>query len=195
MAYGGRVPKEGSFGLWARQKLAPWYKRGLVRFVGHLPVKSYARLLKSSHVHCYLTRPFVASWNLLDAMSSGCCLVASDLELVRESLIPVLQPGWTIVRVGACQFRRSAQSLSIRTRCPRKLTETADHLGLEPSIVSPDLAGSVGDLTHTTLKSVATTALSPYPLPVSFRGLCPSSEFHGLLRHSFSRASSHSWRR
>ena len=53
VAYGGRVPKEGSFGLWARQKLAPWYKRGLVRFVGHLPVKSYARLLKSSHVHCY----------------------------------------------------------------------------------------------------------------------------------------------
>ena len=84
VAYGGRVPKEGSFGLWARQKLAPWYKRGLVRFVGHLPVKSYARLLKSSHVHCYLTRPFVASWSLLDAMSSGCCLVASDLELVRE---------------------------------------------------------------------------------------------------------------
>ena len=33
VAYGGRVPKEGSFGLWARQKLAPWYKRGLVRLL------------------------------------------------------------------------------------------------------------------------------------------------------------------
>ena len=88
VAYGARTPEEGSFGRWARRKLETWHSRGAVRFVGHLPVQTYARLLKSSHVHCYLTRPFVASWSLLDAMSSGCCLVASDLALVREIADP-----------------------------------------------------------------------------------------------------------
>lgn len=91
VAYGSRMPSEGSFGRWARRELTPWIERGSVRFVGHLPMQSYARLLKSSHVHCYLTRPFVASWSLLDAMASGCCLVASDLELVRE----IADPGAT----------------------------------------------------------------------------------------------------
>ena len=89
VAYGSRVPEEGSFGRWARRQLAPWFESGAVRFVGHLQTQTYARLLKSSHVHCYLTRPFVASWSLLDAMASGCCLVASDLELVREIADPV----------------------------------------------------------------------------------------------------------
>ena len=69
VAYGARMPSEGSFGRWARKQLAPWVERGSVRFVGHLQMQTYARLLKSSHVHCYLTRPFVASWSLLDAIS------------------------------------------------------------------------------------------------------------------------------
>ena len=63
-------------------------REGQVRLVGHLPFANYTRLLKSSHVHCYLTRPFVASWSLLDAMASGCCIVASDLEAVREIVDP-----------------------------------------------------------------------------------------------------------
>ena len=84
VAYGARIPEEGSFGRWAQCFLEPWKRSGVVRFVGQLPVTAYARLLKSSHVHCYLTRPFVASWSLLDAMASGCCLVGSDLEVVRE---------------------------------------------------------------------------------------------------------------
>ena len=58
------------------------------KFVGHLDIKQYARLLKSSHVHCYLTRPFIASWSLLDAMSSGCCLVCSDVQPVKELAHP-----------------------------------------------------------------------------------------------------------
>ena len=84
VAYGSKLPVEGSFGKWAKKILRPWIENGIVQFVGHLPKLSYARLLKSSHVHCYLTRPFVASWSLLDAMASGCCIVASDLDVVRE---------------------------------------------------------------------------------------------------------------
>lgn len=84
VAYGAHMPEEGSFGRWAKARLQPLLEEGRVRFVGHLPYEIYARLLKSSHVHCYLTRPFVVSWSLLDAMASGCCLVASDVKPVRE---------------------------------------------------------------------------------------------------------------
>ena len=41
-------------------------------------------MLIGSGMHVYFTRPFVASWSLLEAMASGCLLVVSDLPLVRE---------------------------------------------------------------------------------------------------------------
>jgi glycosyltransferase involved in cell wall biosynthesis len=55
-----------------------------VHFVGRLPYGQYRQLLRCSSVHVYLTRPFVLSWSMLEAMSCGCLLVASDTEPVRE---------------------------------------------------------------------------------------------------------------
>lgn len=55
-----------------------------VYFVGKLPYKEYAKLLQVSTVHVYLTYPFVLSWSFLDAMSTGCCIVASDTAPVNE---------------------------------------------------------------------------------------------------------------
>jgi glycosyltransferase involved in cell wall biosynthesis len=58
-----------------------------VHFVGRLPMSRYRELLRRSAVHVYLTKPFVASWSLLDAMATGCPLVVSDTEPVRELAI------------------------------------------------------------------------------------------------------------
>jgi len=55
-----------------------------VHFVGGLPFNEYVKLLQISSVHVYLTYPFVLSWSLLDAMSCGCCIVASDTKPVLE---------------------------------------------------------------------------------------------------------------
>lgn len=55
-----------------------------VHFVGRLPYGQYRQLLRCSSVHVYLTRPFVLSWSMLEAMSCGCLVVASDTEPVRE---------------------------------------------------------------------------------------------------------------
>ena len=55
-----------------------------VHFVGGLPFNEYVNLLQISSVHVYLTYPFVLSWSLLDAMSCGCCIVASDTKPVLE---------------------------------------------------------------------------------------------------------------
>jgi glycosyltransferase involved in cell wall biosynthesis len=57
-----------------------------VHFVGRLPFEDYLRLLQISTVHVYLTVPFVLSWSLLEAMSAGCVIVASDTAPVREVL-------------------------------------------------------------------------------------------------------------
>ena len=53
-------------------------------FAGTLPPAQLARLFSLSDLHVYLTVPFVLSWSLLDALSCGCTVVASNTEPVRE---------------------------------------------------------------------------------------------------------------
>jgi glycosyltransferase involved in cell wall biosynthesis len=55
-----------------------------IHFLGRVPYKQYIAVLQVSMVHVYLTRPFVLSWSLLEAMSAGCAVVASDTAPVRE---------------------------------------------------------------------------------------------------------------
>ncbi len=55
-----------------------------VHFVGRLSRADYRRLLRRSDAHVYLTVPFVLSWSMLEAMSTGCALVLSDTAPVRE---------------------------------------------------------------------------------------------------------------
>lgn len=55
-----------------------------VHFVGGLPFNEYVKLLQISSAHVYLTYPFVLSWSALDAMSCGCCIVASNTKPITE---------------------------------------------------------------------------------------------------------------
>lgn len=57
-----------------------------VHFLGHIPYQYFIALLQLSTVHVYLTYPFVLSWSLLEAMSAGCAIVASDTQPLHEAI-------------------------------------------------------------------------------------------------------------
>ena len=82
VAYGRRLPKGDTF----RQKMLRELDFDLSRlhFSGRLPRELYREVLLASSVHVYLTIPFVLSWSMIEAMSAGCLLVASDTDPVRE---------------------------------------------------------------------------------------------------------------
>lgn len=57
-----------------------------INFLGKVPYHHFLAVLQLSTVHVYLTYPFVLSWSLLEAMSTGCAIVASDTAPVREAI-------------------------------------------------------------------------------------------------------------
>ena len=63
---------------------ADWQR---VHFLGQVPYQFFIPLLQLSTVHVYLTYPFVLSWSLLEAMSAGCAIVASDTQPLREAIV------------------------------------------------------------------------------------------------------------
>ena len=84
VSYGARPAQGGS---WKQVFLAEVGGRldlARVHFVGQLPYGDFLTLLQVSRVHAYLTYPFVLSWSLLEAMSAGCAIVASDTAPLRE---------------------------------------------------------------------------------------------------------------
>jgi glycosyltransferase involved in cell wall biosynthesis len=124
----GRIPDAD----WAR-----------VHFLGKIPYPQFIALLQLSTVHVYLTYPFVLSWSLLEAMSTGCAIVASDTEPLREAirhdetgrLVPffdraalldqvcaLLDDPTTRARLGAQAREFARATYDLRTRClPRQL--------------------------------------------------------------------------
>lgn len=85
--YGARPPKDKSWKniFWDEAcRNLDESQISRVSFLGHVPYESYLRVLQLSTVHVYLTYPFVLSWSLLEAMSTGCAIVASDTNPVRE---------------------------------------------------------------------------------------------------------------
>lgn len=82
VAYGSQLEKGDSYKKRAMESCDLDWER--VCFTGLLPRAQYRQVLLASSVHVYLTVPFVLSWSMLEAMSAGCAIVASDVAPVRE---------------------------------------------------------------------------------------------------------------
>lgn len=67
---------------WAEENVD--YDPARTHFVGLLPEKEFVKLLQVSSLHTYLSIPFVLSWSVLNAMSVGVPVLASDNAPVRE---------------------------------------------------------------------------------------------------------------
>ncbi|MDE2582444.1 MAG: glycosyltransferase [Rhodospirillales bacterium] len=83
VSYGAPPPK----GSWKETLLAELNGKvdlSRVLFPGRLDYATYLKLLQRSDAHVYLTYPFVASWSLREALATGCAVIGSDTQPVRE---------------------------------------------------------------------------------------------------------------
>jgi len=55
-----------------------------VHFVNRIPFADFISLMQVAAAHVYLTYPFVLSWSMLQAMSAGAALIASNTAPVAE---------------------------------------------------------------------------------------------------------------
>jgi glycosyltransferase involved in cell wall biosynthesis len=81
-----------------------------VHFTGSLPYAQYLQVIQASSVHVYLTRPFVLSWSMIEAMSTGCLIIGSDTAPVTE----IIQDG--------------DNGLLVDFFCPKKIAERIDQV-------------------------------------------------------------------
>lgn len=84
VAYGAPRPDGKSWKEWALETFDLDMSR--VHMMGLQPFDYFQKLMQVSSCHVYLTAPFVLSWSLMEAMSSGCLIVASNVGCVREMI-------------------------------------------------------------------------------------------------------------
>ena len=81
-AYGPARSDGRSWQAWAQEEVPLDPQR--THWLGPLQTSEYHQVLALSHVHLYLTVPFVLSWSLLEAMAAGCSIVSSLTPPVQE---------------------------------------------------------------------------------------------------------------
>ncbi|WBF68922.1 glycosyltransferase [Desulfovibrio subterraneus] len=84
VCYGKPPAQGGSWKSLMLEKLKGTAGMDRVHFTGPLPYGQYRLVLQHSLAHVYLTRPFVLSWSMLEAMSCGVPLIASATAPVEE---------------------------------------------------------------------------------------------------------------
>ena len=83
VSYGKPAPN-GSWKDVFLSEVSDQIDKSYIHFTGSLSYSRFLQLLKLSSAHVYLTYPFVLSWSLLEAMSSGTPVVASATAPVEE---------------------------------------------------------------------------------------------------------------
>lgn len=84
VGYGKRPPIGETWRQHYLDEVADRIDPSRVTFTGTLPYTDYLKVLHVSRAHVYLTYPFILSWSMLEAMASGCLLIASATPPVEE---------------------------------------------------------------------------------------------------------------
>jgi len=91
------------------------------------------KLFQASHIHIYLTYPYILSWSLLEAMATGCLVISSDTEPVKEViednrnglLVDFFSPGQIADKVDEI-FANPEKFEAVRENARRTITEKYD---------------------------------------------------------------------
>ena len=86
VSYGRKSDHPGGLRAELTEKLGDSIDWNRVHFLGRVPYSSFVQVIQLSRCHLYLTMPFVLSWSLLEAMSMGATIVATDVAPVREAI-------------------------------------------------------------------------------------------------------------
>lgn len=81
----GKQLKEKSYKIIEEEKGG--YDKDRVHFTGTLNRGDYQKMLRSSSCHVYLTRPFILSWSMMEAMSFALPMVCSMTPPCEEIMI------------------------------------------------------------------------------------------------------------
>ena len=84
VSYGVPAPQGTTWRETFMREVADQIDPSRISFPGRIDYSLYLSLLRRSDAHVYLTYPFVASWSLREALATGCAIVGSDTEPVRE---------------------------------------------------------------------------------------------------------------
>ncbi len=86
VSYGAAAPPGQTWKNIFRDEVAPRLDMSRVHFVGRVPHNLLTQLMQVSAVYTYLTYPFVLSWSLMEAMSTGCLIVGSRTAPLEEMI-------------------------------------------------------------------------------------------------------------
>lgn len=118
VSYGDRPPDGRSWKDVFRSEVSGAVDWRRVHLVGRLAYAAYLQLLQISAAHVYLTYPFVLSWSLVEAMSAGCLVIASDTAPLRD----VVRHGENGVLVPFFDVRRLSEAVVDALRRPDAYT-------------------------------------------------------------------------
>lgn len=86
VSYGLKADEKGGFRARMEHELGSRVDWSRVHFLGRVPHDVFIATLQLSRCHVYMSMPFVLSWSLLEAMSAGATVVASNVAPVREAV-------------------------------------------------------------------------------------------------------------
>ena len=122
VAYGKALPDGSTY----KDKMLSEFEFPMdrVHFTGLLTRSKYLEVIQASHVHMYLTIPFVLSWSMMECMSAGCAIVGSTTEPVRE-LMTHGEHGWLVNMKDRMSIVQGVEKLLDDRALAKKLGEAA----------------------------------------------------------------------
>jgi glycosyltransferase involved in cell wall biosynthesis len=131
VAYGKTLPDGKTYKQLMLEKLDLDLSR--LHFTGRIPYDEYLQVLQASSAHIYLTRPFVLSWSMLEAMSTGCLVIASNtspvLEVIQDGknglLVDFFSPEEIAQKVDTA-LDNPGDMMSIRTKARKTIIQNYD---------------------------------------------------------------------